>query len=121
MLHDQTDNKQHDDAAAYRYNVNLGAALRRRRETSWRVPQLQCGCQDPLYHKCLDAEPLTDHQLDSWSDAAVYLLNDGLTPIVSSEVLRALWRRNRGCDRMLAEHLHRIYDTDNPWARRKVS
>jgi hypothetical protein len=49
---------------------------------------------------------LTDHQLDGVVAAAEHLMAQGLPPIFSIDVLRALWRREP--DRELACALARI-------------
>lgn len=90
------------------YPQDLRSQRDRRRDSAKRSVPLDCGCptgphRDPI--SCLrTSPPLTDHQLDSWRDAALHLLaTTGRTPIVPLEVRRALWRRG---DRRVAEWLH---------------
>lgn len=41
---------------------NIAADLRRRREASWRLPPLPCGCPDPLGCRHYDDEPCQDDE-----------------------------------------------------------
>ncbi len=75
-----------------------------RREASWRMVALDCGCRDPWPCRCT-TPPLTDHALDGWRDAARHILDCGQIPLVPLEIRRALWRR-QGADRLLVERLH---------------
>jgi hypothetical protein len=83
----------------------LYGALHRRREASWRLPVLACGCSDPWPCRCSDPPP-SAKMLDAATDAAGHLLACGLEPLFDVDTLRRLWRRG-GSDRQLAERLHR--------------
>ena len=76
-------------------------AWRRRRQTSYRLVPLDCGCRDPWPCRCTQP-PLTDKALDGWRDAANHVLDCGQIALVPLEVRRALWSR-QGSDRLLAE------------------
>lgn len=78
---------------------------KRRRKAAQRMAPLDCGCSDPSGCRCTEPS-LSDHDLDSWRDAAQYVLAIGRTPLVPLEVRRALWRRP--ADRELAERLHKV-------------
>ena len=84
----------------------VAARLHRRRTASWRMPPLDCGCRDTWPCRCTDP-PLSVHAVDSWRDAALHITEQGYTPLVPFEVLRALYRRG-GADRVLAEQLHQL-------------
>jgi hypothetical protein len=77
----------------------------RRRQASYRLVPLDCGCRDPLGCRCT-VPPMSEPALDGWRDAAEYLLCAVGMPVVPLEVRRALYRRG-GRDRALAERLHR--------------
>ena len=80
--------------------------LRRRRAASWRLPLLDCGHADPL--DCRHTErPPSEKMFDAGREAAEHLLGHGLTPLLSVETRRALWRRG-GDDRALVEELHAL-------------
>jgi hypothetical protein len=91
--------------------VTLGDQLRRRRDAATASRPLRCGHRDPLTclaRRCHEKGPRADlsgHQLDGWGAAAAHLLELGHTPILSTDTLRALWRRG-GTDRQLAQHLY---------------
>lgn len=79
--------------------------LRRRRDASYRLPVLNCGCPDPWPCRCSDPL-LSSNMVDAGRDAALHLLKSGAVPVLKFEVLQALWRRG-GADRELAE---RVWD-----------
>jgi hypothetical protein len=81
------------------------AQLRTRRQASYRLAPLDCGCRDPWPCRCTQP-PLSEHALESWRVTAEYLLATAGMPVVPIEVRRAWWRRG-GRDRALAERLHR--------------
>ena len=73
------------------------AQLRRRREASYRLPPLACGCRDPWPCRCHERcpccgqePPPSDHALEGWVSAIVHLDGHGLTAIVPVAVWRAL-------------------------------
>lgn len=70
------------------------AACRRRRDASYRVEPLDCGCRDPWTCRCHDSQP-SERMTDAAADAAEYLLHHGLPPIFSIDQGRALWRAGR--------------------------
>jgi hypothetical protein len=86
------------------------AQLKRRREAAQRLPG-----GDPLSpaERALDRVPryprpayaLTPKRLDGAVDAVTHLMALGLTPLMDTATLRALWRRG---DRELAERLARF-------------
>ncbi|MCU1615953.1 MAG: hypothetical protein JWO98_3493 [Frankiales bacterium] len=82
--------------------------MKRRREASRRMEQLDCGCRDPWGCDC-SQPPLSQKMIDAGRDAALHLLDTGMVPMVKFEVLQALWRRG-GEDRELAELLHHLAD-----------
>ncbi|RAU99477.1 hypothetical protein [Mycolicibacter senuensis] len=51
--------------------------------------------------------PMSEHQLELWHHTIDHLESKGLTPIVETDVCRALWRRG-GPDRVLAVRLHQV-------------
>jgi hypothetical protein len=69
------------------------AGLRRRREASYRLPPLDCGCRDPWPCRCYEPPP-SDHQLDGWVATIVHLADHGLQGIVPVSVRRALKERD---------------------------
>ena len=79
---------------------SVKSQLSRRRSTSRRLPPLGCGCADPWLCRCDETEP-GELRVDALVAATAHLLDVGLTPIVPTEDLRALWRRG-GRDRRLA-------------------
>lgn len=85
---------------------DLTAQLRRRREASRRVIPLDCGCRDGWTCRCTDP-PLSEAMIDAGRAAARHILSVGKTPLLATEILRALWRRG-GEDRQLAEQLHQL-------------
>jgi hypothetical protein len=89
-------------------DISLTVAGFRRRRAAERLVPLDCGCRDPLIHRCASSA-LSDATLDGWRDAANHVFANGLTPLVPPEIRRALWRRH-GADRLLAERLHRACD-----------
>lgn len=77
----------------------------RRFDASVRLPVLDCGCADPWTCRCGAVAPLSDNQIDGWSDAARFVMDTtGCTPVLPVNVLRRLWQRG-GDDRALAEKL----------------
>jgi hypothetical protein len=82
--------------------------IKRRREASRRMEQLDCGCRDPWACDC-SQPPLSEKMIDAGRDAALHLLGIGNVPMVKFGVLQALWRRG-GEDRELAELLHHLAD-----------
>jgi hypothetical protein len=82
----------------------LAAGLRRRRKTSYRLPPLECGCVDPWLCRCADP-PHSEKTVDGGADAARYLLERGLTPLLHPDTLCALYARG-GADRALAQRLY---------------
>ena len=95
---------KHLNNASLDGHAHTVAALRRRREASWRLPPLECGCRDPWRCRCTSAA-LSAAALDGWRDAAQHILANGWIPLLPLEVRRALWRR-QGADRLLAKRLH---------------
>ena len=85
----------------------MGVQWRRRRQSSYRLPPLHCGCKDPWPCRCAEPPALTDRVLDGWRDAGLHLLTEGWVPLLPIEVCRALWRRG-GADRKLAELLDEL-------------
>lgn len=79
------------------------ATWNRRHSAAQRLVPLECGCRDPWPCRCTPT-PLTEKSIDAARDAALHLLNNGHTPMLNVEVLRALWRRG-GTDRQLALEL----------------
>jgi hypothetical protein len=76
------------------------AQLRRRREASYRLVPLDCGCRDPWpcrcherCHCCGHEPPPSDHELDGWVAAITHLADHGLRAIVPPTVRRALRER----------------------------
>lgn len=90
-----------------RSDDRLHAQLARRRDAAHRsMPLACCRCRDPWTCYCHDnGQPVTEHQLDGWSAAALHLLDNGLAPTLPIEVQRRLWRRG-GEDRRLVSELH---------------
>ncbi|MGP4058980.1 hypothetical protein ACTWP6_29930 [Mycobacterium sp. 4D054] len=85
---------------------DVPAQLARRRDAAHRSEPLACGCRDPWpCYRHDGVQPVTGHQLDGWSAAALHLLDCGLSPAVPVDVARRLWRRG-GRDRLLAQRLH---------------
>ncbi|MGO9156994.1 hypothetical protein [Mycobacterium sp.] len=82
------------------------AGLHRRRNTSWRVVPLDCGCRDPWPCRCTQP-PLSERMVDAGRDAALHILDAGEIPLLEIEILQALYRRG-GTDRALAEQLHAL-------------
>lgn len=74
--------------------------LARRRAASQRLAILATGRSDPWSHAEL---PLTDHQAAQWRETVAHLRGIGLTPIVSAEVARGLWRCGGPSRELLAE------------------
>jgi hypothetical protein len=86
------------------YPQDVNSQLERRREAKRRLPRIcdRCSARDPIQCRCYDPEPpLTEHQVNSWRDAALHVLGTGRTPILPIEVLQRLYR-NGGVDRELA-------------------
>jgi hypothetical protein len=81
------------------------AQLGARRQASYRLAPLDCGCRDPWPCRCTEP-PVSEDALESWRDAAEHLLATVGMPVVPIEVRRA-WYRRGGRDRALAERLHR--------------
>lgn len=79
---------------------------RQRRQASYRLIPLDCGCRDPWPCRCT-VPPLSDKTVDAGRAAALHVLDQGRVPLLELEVLRALYRRG-GLDRQLAEQLHRL-------------
>ncbi len=68
--------------------------LKRRREASFRLVPLDCGCRrrDPWRPcRCTEGQP-SDKQIEAVVDAAAHLRALGLAPIFGKDILRALWR-----------------------------
>ncbi|MBB2990248.1 hypothetical protein FHR72_001716 [Mycolicibacterium iranicum] len=88
---------------------DVPAQLARRRDAAHRSEPLECcSCRDPLTCHCHEqVQPITEHQLDGWSAAALHLLDNGLSPAVPVDVQRRLWRRG-GSDRALAQRLRGV-------------
>lgn len=85
--------------------ANTVAELHRRRQASYRLPSLDCGCRDPWPCWC-SSPPLSEKMIDAGRAAARHILDStGRVPLLEFEVLQALWRRG-GEDRVLAEMLH---------------
>jgi hypothetical protein len=83
---------------------DLFAQLHRRRDAAGRSVPLACGCRDPWPCRCADPPP-SERMVDAGAAAARHLIELGLTPILETAVLRALWRRG-GRDRVLAANLY---------------
>lgn len=81
-------------------------ALRRRRQASYRLVPLDCGCRDPWPCHCTQPT-LSEKFIDAGRDAALHVLEHGGIPLLAIEVLRALYRRG-GDDRALAVELHAL-------------
>jgi hypothetical protein len=95
---------KHLNTASLNGDALTVTALRRRREASWRIVPLDCGCRDPWRCRCTSAA-LSAAALDGWRDAAQHILANGWIPLLPLEVRRALLRR-QGADRLLAKRLH---------------
>lgn len=76
------------------------AGLRRRRNATYRLPPLDCGCVDPW--SCGSSRNLREGHAASYSAAAEHLLNLGLTPAPNIPAMRELWQRS-GDDRRLVQ------------------
>jgi hypothetical protein len=109
----------HDSATAKPPNTSQNSAprrqcdsdaMRRRRQASYRLPPLDCGCRDPWPCRC-DRPPLSQKIVDAGAQAAQHLRDCGLPPLVDVETRRALWRRG-GDDRRLARELYGLCGGD---------
>jgi hypothetical protein len=81
----------HDSGTGRYCHADTVAGLHRRRNASWRMLPLDCGCRDPLGCRC-DDPPLSDRQAFGAVAAAHHLLGENLTPIFDRPTLVALWR-----------------------------
>jgi hypothetical protein len=70
--------------------------LRARRAASYRLPVLECGRSDPWHYRPPGAA--------GYEDAALHLLELGLTPAPNRDGLMAIWRRG-GHSRQAAEFI----------------
>ena len=92
----------HHHEADSRFNHTAVQPHQRWRKTVRRTPRLDCGCRATCH---CGPFPLSENQIDAWADCARYVMDTaGCTPVLPTEVLRALWRRG-GDDRALAEKL----------------
>lgn len=89
---------------AHTRDVLIG--LRRRRESTYRLPVLECGCADPWTCHHHDGEP-SAAMIDAARAAAEHLLGTGLTPLLDLDAQRAMWRRG-GDDRRLVSALQSL-------------
>lgn len=82
---------EHHADTAHTRDVPIG--LRRRRDTAYRLPPLDCGQhRDPWLCRCHDGPP-SDRELDAYADAAQHLMEQGLTPAPNPVAMRRMWRR----------------------------
>jgi len=94
--------------------ADLQAGHQLRRAAALRLePLSHSGRRDPLtFREVADGierhdrpEPMSNKQIDGWSDAAHHLLDVGVLPLLPLAAGRALWRRG-GHHRELAHRLH---------------
>ena len=82
------------------------AQLYRRRQVTYRLASLDCGCRDPWPCHCAEP-PLSERAIDGWVAAAQHIISIGEIPLLPLEVLQRLWRRG-GAGRLLAVELHEL-------------
>jgi hypothetical protein len=84
------------------HGADIAGQLRARRQASYRLAPLDCGCRDPW--PCRHTEPPpSERQADAYRDAVLHLTGLGLTPAPRLPEMRDLWRRGPAERRLIGE------------------